>query len=62
MGFSSPMIFLRMAGSISAGVLPYRPRTRFLVSLVTILYRSPAMTFSVACVPTICDVGVTSGG
>jgi len=61
MGFSSPMIFRRISGSISAGVLPYSPRTRFFVSLVTILYLSPVMTFSTACVPTICEVGVTRG-
>ena len=56
------MIFLRKAGSISTGVLPYSPFTRPLNSLVTILYRSPMMTLNTAWVPTIWEVGVTSGG
>ena len=44
-----------------AGVAPYSPFNTPAVSLVMVLYRSPVITFITACVPTICDVGVTKG-
>ena len=37
-------------------------RWEFLISAGTIDQRLPVSTFSTACVPTICDMGVTSGG
>ena len=61
-GFSSPMHFFCTSGLNGFTVAPYFPNRISFVSFVTILYLSPMSTLNTACVPTICEDGVTSGG
>ena len=62
MTLSSPIILRLISSSTGAGDLPYLPYRYSLISFGTILYLSPDSTLRTACVPTICDNGVTSGG
>jgi hypothetical protein len=44
------------------GAAPYLPRRYCFISSGTMCQRRPDSTLSTACVPTICDIGVTKGG
>ena len=49
-----------ISGSTGAGVRPYYPRAISIAAGVNI-FHLPNFTFIIACVPTICEVGVTRG-